>query len=294
MFSVVTRAVSMAALHVVKHAPTILHVMGTASSVAASVCAAKATTRIEETIAPERQQLAAIKQACAEGRVMKDGTPYEGEDSRKDTITVTTRIAVKCLRLYAPTIGFLALSAVCHGSAAHIMSKRVVALSGALASSKEAYGLLKGKYENALRAAGKDPNEPVIEVFDEEAQEATGYQGATRKAFSMYAVRFAAGNENWCTSKAENDAFLSQVQNYFNNRLKSKGFVFLNEVYKALGAPETPAGQLTGWLYGNAEGDDFIDLGIGAGKIDAELPDGTHVVEYVLDPNVHGEIWEMI
>ena len=44
-----------------------------------------------------------------------------------------------------------------------------------------------------------------------------------------------------------NRNFLLQQQNFFNHKLQLKGYVFLNEVYEALGFDTVPEGQILGW-----------------------------------------------
>jgi hypothetical protein len=59
----------------------------------------------------------------------------------------------------------------------------------------------------------------------------------------------------------DNKFFLLQQQNFANDKLKSQGYLFLNEVLDMLGIPRTKAGQAVGWIY-NGDGDGYIDFGI--------------------------------
>jgi hypothetical protein len=88
--------------------------------------------------------------------------------------------------------------------------------------------------------------------------------------------------------------FLSNVQNYMNDRLKARGHVFLNEVYDEIGLSHTEAGAVVGWRWKKGSGDDFIDFGIW---------DGTEVVNdffngregaLLLDFNVDGVIYNKL
>ena len=58
--------------------------------------------------------------------------------------------------------------------------------------------------------------------------------------------------------------FLKDQQRYANDRLKTKGCLFLNEVYDMLGIPRTKAGAIVGWIFDekHPNGDNFVDFGI--------------------------------
>ena len=55
--------------------------------------------------------------------------------------------------------------------------------------------------------------------------------------------------------------FLRRQQDYANEVLKCKGYLFLNDVYAMLGIPKTKAGQVVGWKW-NSDGDNYVDFGI--------------------------------
>jgi hypothetical protein len=68
----------------------------------------------------------------------------------------------------------------------------------------------------------------------------------------------------WSKVPGQNQMTLSNQQNWLNERLNARGYVFLNDVYKCLGFPATPAGQVTGWLRRDHEDskDGYIDFGL--------------------------------
>lgn len=86
----------------------------------------------------------------------------------------------------------------------------------------------------------------------------------------------------WTRSPDLNLMTLKCQQNAMNDLLKSRhrdgrhrrGFVFLNEVYHALGLPETPTGAICGWLMPeegeDPEGDDYIDFGLSLNRCGEE------------------------
>jgi hypothetical protein len=83
---------------------------------------------------------------------------------------------------------------------------------------------------------------------------------------SDYARCFDECNPNFTRQADLNFCFVKQTQNYMNERLQQDGFVFLNDVYAALGFPKTSVGQFVGWLhpdtYPECKGDGFIDFGL--------------------------------
>ena len=59
--------------------------------------------------------------------------------------------------------------------------------------------------------------------------------------------------------------FLRSQQQIANDRLKADGFLFLSDIYEALGIKRTKMSQTVGWVYkpeGNPNGDNFIDFGV--------------------------------
>ena len=75
-----------------------------------------------------------------------------------------------------------------------------------------------------------------------------------------------------------------------NNELRIKGHIFLNDVYRALGLPETKAGQYVGWVTSSTVGDGvikFTNVSTGENIEDIDDLDDPTVL---LDFNVDGDI----
>ena len=71
---------------------------------------------------------------------------------------------------------------------------------------------------------------------------------------------FDSSNPNWDKNPTFSMMWLRGQQNILNDILHTRGHVFLNEVYDALGFPHTPQGAVLGWIDG--EGDNCIDFGL--------------------------------
>lgn len=119
------------------------------------------------------------------------------------------------------------------------------------------------------------------------------------KSCSQYARFFDETSPYWYKNSGlrENDGpemnlfFLRAQQNYANEKLKARGYLFLNEVYEMLGMPKTKAGQIVGWIYkeNNTDGDNYVDFGIYRTEKNAKFVNG-YENSILLDFNVDGAI----
>ena len=104
----------------------------------------------------------------------------------------------------------------------------------------------------------------------------------------MYSRLFDETNREWKQDPKLRVYWLEMTQQHMNDYLRMRGHVLLNDVYDALGFSRTSYGALVGWS-NQAYGDEFIDFGLTA-DINQRPEDG----RYLLDFNVHGEIFHLI
>jgi hypothetical protein len=109
----------------------------------------------------------------------------------------------------------------------------------------------------------------------------------------MYARFFDELSTSWNREPEYNLVFLKCQQSYANDMLKTRGHVFLNEVYDSLGIERTKAGQVVGWVI-SEDGDNFIDFGLYAnnGKVRDFINGREGAI--LLDFNVDGVIYDKI
>lgn len=114
------------------------------------------------------------------------------------------------------------------------------------------------------------------------------------KSVSSYAKWFNDTCVGWVKNPEYNLTFLKHIQMYMNDLLRTKGYVFLNDVYSALGIPKTAAGQLVGWVYDekNPIGDNYIDFGL-TDECNSDFVNGV-TANALLDFNVDGIILDRI
>ena len=112
--------------------------------------------------------------------------------------------------------------------------------------------------------------------------------------FSPYARFFNESCPGWLNDSECNLMFLKSQQQYANELLRSRGHLFLNEVYDLLGLPRTKAGQVVGWIYDpvNPVGDNYIDFDVYTDR-NEEFING-YAKSALLDFNVDGNILDKI
>ena len=282
---VVTRLAGRAGLMLSKHAPTILTAAGTAGFIGTTILASKATLKVEETIAEETALLVKVHEANEAGKL-------EDKDALHDKVILYTRMTTKLAKLYAPALILGAASIVSLATGHGIMLKRNASLAAAYAAVDQAFKTYKKKVESKF---GKDA---VIDALVSTAEEDLTKNELTMEAIaavdgvSPYGVIFDETNNNWSADEDLSMLHLKCQQQYANDILQTRGHIFLNEVYKMLGFPHTPAGAVTGWVKGN--GDDFVDFNIFEGTFEGEDEKGRTVTKWALDFNVDGVMYDKI
>ena len=282
---IVTRLAGRAGLVLSKHAPTILTAAGTAGFIGTTILASKATLKVEETVAEEAALLIKVHEAHEAGKL-------EDKDALHDKVILYTRMTTKLAKLYAPALILGAASIVSLATGHGIMLKRNASLAAAYAAVDQAFKTYKKKVESKF---GKDA---VIDALISTTEEDLTKDELTMEAIaavdgvSPYGVIFDETNNNWSADEDLSMLHLKCQQQYANDILQTRGHIFLNEVYKMLGFPHTPAGAVTGWVKGN--GDDFVDFNIFEGTFEGEDEKGRTVTKWALDFNVDGVMYDKI
>lgn len=267
----VTRSFHNIGFQLKKHSPEILVVAGVVGTVASAVMACKATTKLDSVLEESKDEIDKIK-----GYVEENGysDKYTEEDQKKDLAIVYTQSAIKVIKLYGPSVvlGTLSLTAII--SSNNILRKRNVALAAAYTTLNNSFKEYRGRVierfgkdldrELRYNIKAKEVQETVVDENGEEHTETKTVEVVDKDIYSDYARFYDDGCIGWKKDPEANLIFLRRQQDYFNDKLKTVGHVFLNEVYDALGIPRTKAGQVVGWIYDekNPIGDNYIDFGI--------------------------------
>ena len=290
--------VAICKLRLVKQSPTILMAAGIAGVVVSTVMACKATPKAEKIIAENKETLETIKMVRASEDYKED---YEDRDYRKDITTTYLKMSGQLIKNYAPSVLLGGLSIFCIVNSHNILRKRNAALAAA-------YGIVSkdlSNYRERVRDELGDDLENKIyntitkeEVIDQETGETVEVEKAHTSGLNEYARIFYDTNPNWTKSPEDNKMFLLQQERYFNDILRLKKIVFLNDVYKALGFEPSKAGQIVGWFYdpNNPDCSNEIDFGLFDIQHPSDNRDFINGDErsVIINPNVDGAVWEYL
>ena len=268
----VNRTLSKAGFQIKKHSPEILIVAGIAGVVTSAVMACKATTKINDILDQTKEEVGKVNDALANEKIPED--VYSKEDAKKDLAIIYIQTGVKLAKLYGPSLILGALSITSILASNNILRKRNVALAAAYATIDNSF---KEYRSRVIERFGKDlDRELKYNIKAKEISETTvdenGKETTVTKAVpvveseepSDYARFFCEGCAGWTKDPEMNLVFLKQQQNWANELLKTRGHLFLNEVYDMLGIERSKAGQVVGWVYDetNPDCDNYVDFGI--------------------------------
>lgn len=288
---------SKAVMKLKKHSPEILVVAGIAGTVVSAVLACKATTKVAEILDETKGTLDTIHDGMETGAI--NGQEYTNEDGKKDTVVVYAQTGMKLAKLYGPAIILGTLSITSILASNNILRKRNVALGAAYAAIDKSFKEYRGRVierfgeqvDTELKYGIKAKKFEEIEVDPE-----TGKEKKVKKTVmvadpnlqSDYAVYFDSKSRNYETNPDYNRMFLKAQQAFANDKLQTRGHLFLNEVLDDLDLPRTPAGQIVGWTKDGPDG--YVNFRIV--EVERETEDGRHEPALLLDFNVEGNIWE--
>ena len=116
-----------------KYSPEILMGLGIVGTVASTVLACKATTKVGKIIENKKEQVEQVH-TCLEDSKTDTTIDYTEEDSKKDLTIIYSQTGLAIAKLYAPSVilGVLSLGTII--TSHNIMRKRNVALAAAYAA----------------------------------------------------------------------------------------------------------------------------------------------------------------
>lgn len=301
-------------MKVKKYSPEILVGAGIVGVVASGVMACKATLKVSDVLDDAKDTIDKINK-CKEDP--KYDEKYSEEDAKKDLAITYTQTAVKLIKLYGPSVALGTASISCIIASNNILKKRNIAIAAAYA------GVDKSFKEYRKRVADRFGDEVErqlrynikAEEIEEKTVNENGEEIIVKKAvnvvnpsyeisdYARFFEQYTTDNEGnqitnpcWQSDNEYNLMFLKAQERYANDLLKSRGHIFLNEVYDMLGLPRTKAGQVVGWVYDseNPVGDNFVDFGLYSDNLSFSDYANGFEPAILLDFNVDGNVWDLM
>lgn len=260
---IVTRIAAQTQFFLNKNAPTILTGAGVVGFIATTAATIRATNKANVVLPEISANIAVVKETVA---IVKDGV-YSEQDKTKALVKVYTESSLTMAKIYAPTMVLGSVSIVCVLAGHGIMLKRQASVVAAYTALDAGFKVYRKRVAERL---GEDeelnlyrrPNTKIVESCDDEGKPCEIEVFDDSVMPSRYSKFFDESSPNWSKTPDYNLFFLRTQQDWANNRLRANGFLFLNEVYEALGLPRTQPGQMVGWKEGTEGGDGFVDFGL--------------------------------
>lgn len=307
-FNKVTRALHKVGFKIKKHSPEILMVAGGIGVVTSTVMACKATLKVNEVLDEAKENVEKIHEATEHG-ITAAGKEYTKEDSAKDLTIVYAQTGIKLAKLYGPAIivGTLSLASIL--TSHKIMRKRNVALLTAYTAVDKGFKEYRGRvverfgeridHELKYNIKAKKIEREVINEDGtvSTVKEVVDVCEDPTNQYSEFSVIFDESSQYFEKDASFNKMFLVQTEREANRTLQTRGYLFLNEVYRMLGLPETKVGQSFGWVYDehNPIGDNYVDFKIFNLHREANRDFVNGYEKYILlDFNVDGDIVDLV
>jgi Family of unknown function (DUF6353) len=289
---VIGRQIARNSLHLQRTSPQVLFGVGIAGLVGSTVLACRATLKAETVVEEAKSKLDMARSL--------EHFDYSEKDRSRDISLIYFQSSVKIVRLYAPAIIVGGLSIYALTSSHRILTTRNVALTAAYGALEEGFNRYR---ERVVEKYGEDEDRNLRygtqEVEIEDPDDRRKKKLVTRVGPgdpSIYARFFDSSSASWSVEPEYNLIFLQCQQNYANDLLKSRGHVFLNEVYDMLGLERSKAGAVVGWVLSpNGETDNFVNFGVFDGRTE-QARDFVNGFEgsILLDFNVDGVIYDRL
>lgn len=239
-----------------KHSPEILMVVGVAGTVAGTVVACRATTKLEPILNEFEEKREEIKAVVED----ENGEELVNENRNKELAIAYAETGVEVMKTYVPAAIIMTLSLSSILASCSILRKRNLALMTAYATLNKTFGDYR---ERVVNKYGKDAEEEIRygiekrkiteEIIDENGKKKNvkkEVEVSTVDANNSTIFEFSKDTTTHFDSVMDyNRQFLSARQSLANDMLIANGYLFLNEVLDLLDIDRTADGFMLGWIY---------------------------------------------
>lgn len=260
-----------------KHSPELLIAGGIVMAAGAIVSACFATKKAGEIIAPATKKISSIHANLADTYKIEN-KQIDIKEEKHELAKVYAKTGGKLLLVYSPTIVMFAASVSCILGSHNIMKGRNLALAAAYTTLDNGYKAYRKRVQEKL---GETAEEAIFKDIRAEKKEVANKNGElkTKTVQTAHAIKnadpydalYQCGNRGWEHNAALNYDYLMAQQAYLNNKFRAQGFLFLSDVYDALGFDANMLGvdkirssHILGWIYDpkDPNRDNYISFGL--------------------------------
>lgn len=260
-----------------KRSPEIFLGLGIAGSFVSMYLTARGALKADEDIHARKMKIREIhqcKKIAMSGEPDENGELIEYDDElyKQDLRVQYLKMSLEVARDFAPAVALMGLSMASILTSRNILNKRYLGAVAAYNAVSEAFQTYRKRVrEEAGEAMDRHYRYGATTtlVASEEVDE-NGKKKKTKEPVENLDTKlvnpsdvsrfFDESNPNWDPNQSFNLMFLKGMQTRLNDIFHTRGHMFLNEVYDALGFPHTTEGAVLGWVMGM--GDDYIDFGL--------------------------------
>ena len=304
----VTNKMGRTGLKIAKYAPDAMVFIGGGMVIGGFILGCRNTYyHCDEIIRDHNDKMDDIAEAVKQAEADPEQYEYTDKQRKADTFHCKMDTTWRFVKLYAlPAAMTLTGTGLMAGGAFKFKSLFNGA-AAAFAAQSEELGFIKSQIYSRL---GEEEGERLIRGVTRRNIEMTktGDDGEelvvneqaevldAPRTTSLYTIIFDESCKGYRPNTSYNLTFLQQLQQQFTDMLRSRGHVFLNEVYDAIGKPRTKEGAVVGWCKGY--GDDYVDFGIYNVMVPSNRAlvngDESYFARCLLNFNVAGLIWDKI
>ncbi len=252
------------------HAPEILAVTGSVASVGAIAFAIKETPKATQILEEHKQNIENVHTVIKSADESEE-IDYSSDDEKKDLFIIYSKTGLKLVKNYWAMLLLEGISIGCTLGGAYTSRQKYASLLTTALTMEQIHNTYR---KNVVERFGEETDKELRHGIKTKAEEyvikdkdgkETKVKEVTRDKKSKYdthmdITRFfdevnAAGT--YSRDAWANRAFILGIEQWANNRLVTRGYVYLNEVYEKLGVPESEAGHHLGWVYKDHSKDDL-------------------------------------
>ena len=259
LLNTISRSFHRTGLILKKHSPELFLVGGLIAGAGCVVTACKATLKVDEVLDETREKVDKVHEAVENG-VTQAGEAYSEEDSKKDLAIVYIQTGVKIVKLYAPSIIFGTLCVTSILASHNVLKKRNLAIAAAYTTLDNTFKDYRGR---VVERFGERIDQELrynikAKEIEEVSTDENGNEVITKRVVDhvdmnennmLYSRFFDELCPDFQKDANLNLRFLISQEQWATDLLETRGHLYLNEVYDALGIPRSREGQEVGWIW---------------------------------------------